>query len=270
MLMKRMGKAALAGAAMITAIVGNAEAQTRLSFSTGIDYSSGNYGSSSDTNVTSVPLAARVANGDWAVRLSTSYLQIDGNANVADIVDSGGGGTGGGSTGTIARSGTARGIGDTTLAVTKSFTHLGHRGLYVDATGRVRFPTGDEKKGLGVGATDYALAGEIGAFQHGTGVYLNVARRFLGDRAGLDRQDGWQATLGGSLRVTEKTSLGASYYWRDASVSGGTDPSEASAYVAYRMTDALRVSLNAGAGLSNASPDTSVGLRFTWRPNAQG
>jgi len=70
-------------------------------------------------------------------------------------------------------------------------------------------------------------------------------------------------------QALSKTSIGASYYERDASISGGTDPSEVSAYVTYPMTDALRVCLNAGTGLSDAGPDASVGLRFTWRSNTQ-
>src|SRR5262249_18366484 len=136
----------------------------------------------------------------------------------------------------------------------------------LDVTGRVRFATGDEDKGLGVGATDYALAGELGRFRNGTGVYLNVARRFLGDRAGFDRVDGWLVIAGGSIRTSEKWSFGGSYYWRESSFDGGEEPSELSAYVTYRVSDEFRITLNGGGGLSDASPDASVGLRFNWRP----
>jgi len=256
---------AAVAAAAILASAGTANAMTRVSFSSGVDYSSGDYGTGSDTEVISVPLSARVTSGDWSVRVSVPYLQISGNANVVDVTDGGGAETGGG---TITRSGTERGFGDTTLSVTRSFTNLGgaHSGMYVDVTGRVRLPTGDDGKGLGVGATDYAIAGELGMSHRNHGGYVNVARRFLGDPSGQDRQDGWQTNLGVWIRTGEHTTLGATYFWREASFRGGAQPSEVGAYIAYRFDDKWRVSLNASAGLSDGSPDESVGLRFTYRP----
>ena len=267
--MKRIGCATLAIMAML-ALSGTASAAPRVSLSIGADYSTGDFGQPSDTTVYSVPMAARLTNGDWSFRISVPYLQIDGNADVADVTDAGAdGGAAGGATGTIVRSGTVRGIGDTTLSVTKSFTDLGPQGMYVDLTGRVRFSTGDEDKGLGVGATDYGAGAELGVSRHGNGAYVNVVRRFLGDRAGFERQDGWQATVGGWLRAGERTTVGASYFWRESTFKGGEEPSELGAYVSYRMNENLRVAVNASGGLSDASPDASVGLRLTWRSTAR-
>ena len=236
-----------------------AGAETLVSFSGGLDYSSGAYGGSADTEMLAAPLSARVSANDWALRVSIPYVSITGPADVSDE-----GGSGGGAT---ARIGTESGFGDTTLTLSRSFRHLWGSDFYFDAAGRVKLPSGDEARGLGVGATDYGLTGLLGVNADSVSAYFSAGRRFLGDRGGLDRQDGWQAAVGASLGMGEKTRLGASYSWRDASLEGGADPSEIGAFVSYRMSDALRVSLNVGGGLSDASADYRLGARVTWRPD---
>ena len=267
MIRRGLGLAAIAAAHFIL-LAQVAKAETRVSFSSGVDYSSGDYGETADTEVVSIPLAARLTTGNWSFRLSVPYLYITGPADVADTLDGGGDvGDGAGADGTIARTGTERGFGDTSLSATRSFRHLGGRGsnAYFDLTGRVRVSTGDESKGLGVGTTDYILNGELGNSGDAGGGYVSAGYRSLGDRKGVNRQDGWQTSAGGWLRAGDKTRIGAFYSWRDASLDGNDDPSELGAYVSYRMSDALRVSVNAAAGLSEASPDYSAGVRFTWR-----
>ncbi|MFT3727204.1 MAG: hypothetical protein QM759_05210 [Terricaulis sp.] len=258
--MKRILSVAIAAVAS-AALCGVAHADTRVSFYTGLDYSSGDYGTNSTTTVYSVPLTVRVANGDWAVRASIPYLQIHGDVNVVDVIDGGAE-----APTTVTRRGTERGFGDTTLSLTRTFSNIVGAHTYLDVTGRVRLPTGDDNKGLGVGATDYGLGGELGVAKDAGGAYINIGRRFLGDPHNEDRVDGWQGVIGGYVKTSEHFSVGASYYWRDASFRGGEDPSELGGYVTYRASNDWRITLNASAGLSDGSPDTSVGIRFNYRP----
>lgn len=253
-------------AALLTAPIsfaGEAAAETRLSFASGVDYSSGSYGDVMDTEVVSMPMSVRLSAGKWSFRASIPYLSITGPADVADEED-GGGPT---PSGTI-RAGTETGFGDTTLSATRSFTRLGGSRAYLDITGRVRLPTGDDERGLGVGTTDYALTGELGNSNDVGGLYINAGRRFLGDRDNLERQDGWQAGAGAWLRAGQNTRLGVFYSRRDASIEGNEAPQEAGGYVSYRFSDTFRVSINASGGLSEASPDIAGGVRLTWRPEA--
>ncbi|HCK83185.1 MAG TPA: hypothetical protein DHW63_01275 [Hyphomonadaceae bacterium] len=247
-----------------------ASADTRVSFASGVDYSSGDYGQAIDTEVLSVPLAARVITDHWSFRASIPYLSIKGPADVADTTEGGGGGDGGGDpggAGSLARTGTEVGFGDLTLQATRSFRRLGGEdsGVYFDVTGRVRLPTGDEDRGLGVGATDYTVLGEFGNSGETGGVYANAGWRFLGDRTGTEREDGAQAGVGAWLRVNEGARIGASASWREASSQGNDDPASASVFWSQRLSDNLRLSINAGAGLSEASADYTGGVRLTWR-----
>ena len=201
--MKR--KVALAGAVLAAAYGPAAYAETRVSLASGIDFSSGKYGGDASTEVISVPFVFRVANSSWAFRASTSYLEITGPADVAESDGSGGLST---------RTGTQSGLGDANLAFSHTFRRLGGSHAYFETTARARLPIGDEDKGLGVGTTDYGLSGEIGANLSGGGASFELTRRFLGDRTGVERQDGWQVNASSWLRGGERSRLGVFGSWR--------------------------------------------------------
>jgi hypothetical protein len=259
-----------------------AQAETKVDLSTGISYSSGKYGDITSTDVLVVPLSAKIRTGQWTFKVSVPFLRIDGPAGATVVLDDSGGGSGGGgnsgpgggpdtpedngSSGGAAGTGrNENGIGDTSLSATYSFEEIGGSSIYIDVSGRVRLPTGSEDKGLGIGATDYGLSTEIGVDKNGGGGYLSVGRRFLGSVTGLQREDGWQAGVGGWFNATERTSLGAGYDWRESSTTTGTDPAEVYAYVSVKMSDAWRINVNASAGLNDASADYGAGVTLTWR-----
>ncbi len=259
-------KIALLVALSSIAFAASAHADTRVSFASGVDYSSGDFGGDDDTEVISIPLRARLTTGNWSFRVSAPYLSITGPADITDVSEGGGDGDGGsGANGATTRIGTVRGIGDTTLAVDYRFRRLRGTDAYIELGARARLPTGDEKKGLGSGTTDYTLLTELGVSGDRGGAHVIVGRRLRGDRPGVDRQDGWQAEIGGWLPASDRTNIGASASWRQPSIEGNEEASEIGAYVSRRMSENLRISINASAGLSDASPDYSTGIRFTWR-----
>ncbi len=267
--MVRVG-ACLAIAAGIAALSSAAaEARSRFQVSSGFNYSSGDYGEAMETEVISVPLSARLRTGDWTFRAWIPYLEITGPADVVVIADEGriGGGEAPSSgEGAGPHQSTERGFGDLSLSATRAFNRIGGTRFYADVIARVRLPTGDEDKGLGVGALDGALSTEIGYDLRGAGIYALAGRRFNGDPDdGPVRRDVWQAGIGGWKRLNRSTSIGAFADWREASTTRGEDPAEIGAYGAYRINDNLRVSLTAYAGLSDASPDYGVGIGVTWR-----
>ena len=129
----------------------------------------------------------------------------------------------------------------------------------------MRLPTGDEDKGLGVGATDYVAMTELGWDGDAGGVFASAGRRFLGDVDDFERVDGWQASAGGWVNVSDSAVIGAYYDWRNSSVRDGEDPSSIEAYVSWRLNDAWKIELNGGVGLSDASADYTAGLTLIWR-----
>ncbi len=243
--------------------VNPAQAETRLSFSTGVDYSSGKYGAEEETEVIAVPFGVRLTVDDWTIRASTAYLHVDGPADVSEDGETGDG------TGAITRVGADKGLGDTHLSVERAFRRIGGSSAYAEVSARARLPTGDEERGLGVGTVDYALVAEVGVATNAGGVYVSAGHRWLGQRdEGPERQDGAQASVGAWVPVGGRTRVGAFANWREASVEGNDEPANAGAYVSYRMSERLRVTLTASGGLSDASPDAMIGIRFNWLPGA--
>lgn len=252
--------ALLVAAAFLT-FAGTAQAETRLSFSTGVEYSSGEYGGEETTEVIAVPFGVRLTVDNWTFRASSSYLYVSGPADISDDGESGGG------PGAVVRSGSERGVGDTTLSVERAFREIGGSDLYAEVGVRARLPSGDEEKGLGVGAVDYSVVSEAGIATDIGGAYVSAGYRFLGERdSGPERQDGMQAGVGAWVPVGNRVRVGAFGNWREGSVDGNDDPSSAGAYVSYRVAERLRVTFSASGGLSDASPDYTAGVRFNWLP----
>ncbi len=281
-------------------------------FATGIEHSSGDYGDIESTRATVIPFSLRYSSGNWSVRASIPMVAVRGAADIAPVIEDGGGdrgsNSGGGSSG--GRSGNSgsgssssgsgssgsgggsndddvdeddepvveeiiedvfavdrdvRGLGDASVSFTYSFLDIAQSRLYVDLTGRVRLPVGDETKGLGTGATDVITATEIGWDGTRGGVFFGLGRRFLGSVAGYDRQDGWQASAGFWRNIGKISVFGAQTSWRNAALAGGEDPQSVDVYLTRRLSRGWKFEVSAGAGLSNASPDYAFGLNFIWR-----
>lgn len=278
MLMNSLKRMLLAGAALMI-VGGAASAQTRLQLSTGVDYSSGDYGDTVETKVVAVPFSARLTLGDFAVRASIPYLSVDGPAGANVLFEGGGAGAGGGGNGgggvigdddgeatpSTAAATTENGFGDLSLAAIYAFNDIADTPTYLEVTGRVRLPTGDADKGLGIDATDYATLAELGYAPKGGGVYVLGGRRFLENADGVRREDGWQAGFGGWYEVSDRMTLGAFYDYRQASVDGNDDPSEAGLYTTLKLSPKWRLGANVSAGLSDASPEYAGGLTLSYR-----
>lgn len=282
-----------AAATLAAGLVGlPAQAADSFQLSTGADYSSGDFGGSTRTEVLVVPISARLHYQGWSLRATLPYLQVQGPADVIVIVDDGGGsnsGSGGSSSSGSGRSSDddldgvddsggdrgendsfasnrrESGIGDATLALTRSFNAIGDTPLYVDVIGRVKFATGKAATGLGVGATDYSAGGELGYVGRAGGLYAAGARRFLGSNASLQRVDGWQWSGGGWINLGSAVELGAAYSWRQASVPLGIDSRAVEVNLGMLLGETWQASLFASRGLSDGSPDHAGGLSLSWR-----
>ena len=264
--MSRRNAIVSAAAIMLAATPAAAMADTYLRFATGVDYSTGGYGSKESTDVVVVPLVGKLYTGNWTFRASTTWLSVNGPADIGTI-DEDGGGVDPGTVGSPGHHRKSRqGFGDTYVAAKYSFEKLGGGPAYLDVQGKVRLPTGDHDAGLGVGATDYIFDAELGADWRTWGVYFDLGRRYLGDTSTRVRQNGWSYSAGAWAKFNRNTELGMWYYTRDPSVAGNDRPRELGAYVSRRINSGWRVEWSLYEGLSEASPDFGTAITFTWRP----
>ena len=223
--------------------------------STGIDFTSGAYGGDVDIEDTYVPLTATVDYGRFAVRLTVPYLSV--TAPEGTIFDTGGEPLPG--SGALT---TESGLGDIIGSVTFYDVINSERlGLAIDLTGKVKFATADEAKGLGTGESDYSVRADVYKFIDDFTLLSSVGYKFRGDPAGLDLNDVLMASLGGTYKFTPEVNGGLFFDYRESSISGSDSVQELSAFVSRRVSETWRFQIYGLTGFTDSSPDWGVGIQ---------
>lgn len=244
------------------------------SFSAGVDYTNGDYGSGQDTSIAIAPFSAVYGNDRWRAGLTVTYLAVEGAPGVVP-----------GATGAIGSGGPLssvtdplfggdvaqdpvlapeieeQGLGDTTLEV--AFTpYVGESGTRVSLSGAARLPTGDEERSLGAGET--VLSAGAGVAQPlGEGVALYGA---VGYTHATESNDGGAfAGAGMEGRVADGVLLGAAAEWSEARVAGAPERTQATLYASFALTHDVRLAAYVLGGLSDSAPDAGGGIRLTLR-----
>ncbi len=160
--------------------------------------------------------------------------------------------------------GNGNGLGDLTLDGMYTLDPLGTWMPYVDLTGRIKFPTADEDKGLGTGKFDYQL--ELGATYPLGRVtpFASVGYRFVGDPADFDLDNVWLASVGAMVRILGSLDAGMFVFYQESASASAGDQLDLMPYVDWRITDTWSASSYATAGLLDGSPDFGVGLQLTY------
>jgi hypothetical protein len=247
----------------------------RFSLSAGADYSSGKYGTDTTTDIWSVPVAAAYQTDRWTFKLTVPYINISGAGNVipgVGKVNNGnprgrGRGNGGGTTpapGTA--SGSASGLGDITASAGYELFGSADRTFGLDLTGKVKFATADENKGLGTGKNDYGLALDTYKVSGAWTAFGGVGWMKYGSSQYIQLKNGFNANIGADYKLSASDNVGAYYYYRERIADTGASQSEITGYWNHKFNDSLRVQAYALAGFADGSPDYGVGasLKYTF------
>ncbi|MEO5565454.1 MAG: transporter [Luteimonas sp.] len=252
--------------------IGGAQAADGITLGVGVDYSSGDYGSATTTEILSVPFSAKYTAGQWSWKASVPWLRVSGDPNVLPgvglVVNTNPQGRGRGqgavtvpgSTGP--ERGTASGIGDLNLSATYSFNTGGPFGI--DLTGKAKVATADENTGLGTGANDYGLAVDVYRVFGTTTLFGGVGYTALGNSNYVDVTGTANVNLGASRKVgASGASIGVMYDWREAASSSFDDRSEVTGFYSFGGDAASRFQVYATAGLSDGSPAFGGGVSYS-------
>jgi hypothetical protein len=215
----------------------------------GVHYSTGDYGLSSDTEITSLVFTAERETGDWRMKLTVPYLEVTGPATVIPGI------------GNVGRAATARttsaGLGDIVGAATYAL-YFGGR-TAIDLTGRVKLPTADADEGLGTGETDFGF--QVDAYQAMGRVtpFAGVGYTVFGDPAFTDLKDVWNYSIGATVRVDERDSAGLSLDGRQQVSASSGKMREIVAYWMRRFEGPWRAQFYFLKGFADGSPDFGLG-----------
>lgn len=218
----------------------------------GIHYSSGDYGTSTTTDILSIPLELRYERAQWTFRFSLPYVEIDGTGSVVPGL---------GAVGSSARRrDSAAGLGDLVAAATYAALYDPGAQLGLDLTAKVKAATADEDEGLGTGEHDFAVLVEAYKTFDRTTLFAGVGHHWLGDPPGLRLNDVWSWSLGGSYRLDARDSAGLVYDEREALTADSGKLRELTAFFSRKLDRRWKGQAYFLMGLADGSPDWGAGL----------
>jgi hypothetical protein len=235
---------------------------SRITLSSGAEYSTGDFGDDVDTDIFYVPVSLKLERDHFMARVTVPFISIDGPGDVV-----------GGTTGplligddTISRvKNRESGIGDVVGSLTYIVNPTSETLPILELTGKVKLPTADEDKGLGSGETDYTAQIDIAQSFGRVTPFATFGQRWLGDPAGVDLDDTLFGSLGFSLRTSDRLQVGFAFDYREASTSSSDDAREVTAFASVRLSDRWKLSPYVVRGLTDASPDYAVGFSISYR-----
>ena len=224
----------------------------KFSVATGFDYSSGKYGTNSNTDILSIPVIAKYEADRWSLKLTVPYVSITGDGSVLP-------GIGKAKNSTSTQRTTESGLGDIVAGATYNLYQNSADALVVDFTGKVKFGTADTNKGLGTGENDYS--GEFNVYKDLGKITVlgTVGYKVYGDTSTTPLNNVFFGSVGGIYKLTSKTSTGIIYDFRPKISDNGSNLSEMTAFVNHKVSQTLNAQGYLVKGFANGSPDYGIG-----------
>lgn len=228
----------------------------KLSIYTGANYITGKYGSEQSTDIVYIPLTAKYELINTSFKLTIPWLSITGPGGVTNAgtpVTLG--------TTTSNKTTTESGLGDVVASMTQSLTLFKDSPLFVDFTGKVKFATASQSKGLGTGENDYSVLTDIyKPLSASLTIFGGVAYKVFGDPSWKNFNNVWSSNLGFSYRINPKLSAGISGDIRQATFNSQEPMKEITAFSAYKFDKSYKLQAYLAQGYSDSSSDFGCGL----------
>ncbi len=239
--------------ALAFALASAGAAAQSMTWSTGLEYSSGDYGGSEDIEDLYVPVTGRLDLERVSLQLTVPYLSVRAPEGTT-VTDPGSEPLPG-----IGDTVTESGIGDVIAGITiYDVVYLDNFAL--DLTGKVKFGTADEDKGLGTGENDYTLRTDLYKFVGQFTWVGSVGYKFRGEPAGADLDDVWLGSIGGIYAPRDDFRFGMFYDHRESALPDSDAFSEVSAFLARQLNDRFTLQFYGFTGFSDSSPDWGAGI----------
>ncbi len=252
--------AALAAASLVLTISSAMadDGEANLTWSTGLEYSTGTYGGADDIEDLYIPLQGRIDFDRISFNLTVPYLSVRGpeGTTVTDV----NGEPVPGSGETITESG----LGDIIAGVTLyDVVYSRDLGVALDLTGKIKFGTADEAKGLGTGEQDYTVRADLYKLFERFTLLGSAGYKFRGDPTDVDLENVMLGSIGAVYLPNETMSLGLVYDYRESAFIDGDAISELSGFISRQIADNWSIQLYAFTGFSDSSADWGAGIQFS-------
>ncbi|MBI5890324.1 MAG: hypothetical protein HZB47_06560 [Nitrosomonadales bacterium] len=222
----------------------------------GYEYSSGNYGTASTTDIVTIPVTAYYETGPWSLKLTVPYLRLTGDGSVVS-----GGRRAGMHAGTATVSTTRTtqsGLGDVVMMLTRNLVagEAGDSG--VDLSGRVKF--GTASTALGTGQNDYAM--QLSAYRDFSGFTPGIMFGYevLGSTTQLPLNNVYYGSVGAGYAFGDRAGIGAEYKYAQQASASLAEQRQATLYANLQIGAEVYLRGFLQKGYSDGSPDTGYGL----------
>lgn len=234
-----------------------AESETTLRISSGVEYTTGDYGGDANIDETYVPFTFSLTRGRVGARITVPYLSVDGPASAlyGDLIDP--------EDPAAAADTSESGLGDVVASLTLFDLLASDRlDVAVDLTGKVKFGTADAATGLGTGENDYTVLVDVYKFTERGAFVGTLGYKFRGEPAGVSLDDVMVGSVGGLVEAGNRSRFGLFYDYREASLVNGDDVREVSIFGSHDLGRAWRVHYYVFTGFTDSGPDWGGGLHF--------
>jgi hypothetical protein len=252
----------LAGALVIASGMAGAEEASYLSLGVGYESSSGNYGSTSVTDIASIPVSALYETGPWSLKLIVPYLQITGDGTVIASGRYKGNHGMTTTTTTVTKTRTTQsGLGDLVTMLSYNLYSADAFDSGIDMTGRVKF--GTASTALGTGKNDYAV--QLYAF-HDIGDFLPgkmLGYEMLGSTPQLPLGNVFYGSVGSGYAFTEQTSAGLEYKYAQKASATAAVQRQLTLYANFQLVTDVYLRGYLLKGYADGSPDTGYGVTLS-------
>lgn len=240
----------------------------------GIDYTTGKYGTSTTTDITQVPVTFGYDIDRWSFKLAVPYIHVSGADDVIPGVGpvkntnpkgrGHGKGNSQGGTPATETAGSASGLGDVTAAASyEAYTNSAAQ-FGIDLTGKIKFGTADENKGLGTGKNDYSVGVDTYKGFGAWTVFGGVSYTWLGSSQYIRLNDVFGANVGASYKLDSHSSFGAYYDYREKASDTSFARNELTGYYAYKFAGGWKAQAYVTKGFTDGSPDWGVGATVVY------
>ena len=237
----------------------------QFSASTGFDYTSGKYGQSENTTISTWHISGDYTYRVWSAQVYVPYEQItsplgtvviNGRPRLQNRINAK----------NQDKTETESGLGDAELSLSYNASKAFSRNWSVVLTGAVKLPTADEEKGLGTGKTDYGFALDLSRSFDRLSLSTSFGYRIVGKPTGSDLCNYAYGNAGFGYWITDTTNLHLAFEcYQRYSTTTNVD-NELSFGVNQHLADHWDIEAHALAGLSQSAPDYGAGtsVRFSF------
>jgi hypothetical protein len=224
------------------------------SVSLGAEYTSGDYGTSTETKMWYFPVTLRYETDRYMLALTVPYVVVEGTGNVV------GGGSAHGlpRTTTTLTSRTESGLGDIELAASHVIAQ--DAGWRLGLGGLIKFGTADEQDNLSTGEDDVAAQFEAEKTWGNNTLFGTAGYKILGDPPGIDYDNVFYGSVGVSRWLDATHSAGVELYAQEAPLPGVDGKSELTLFLSGKPEAKARLTGYLIAGFADGSPDWGVGV----------